>query len=198
MKKIVLAAIIAVMMLVSGCQKASDLLSPTPVPTPDIPVETMSPLETGTPEEPNELIYLSQTLKMTNDWTIIGDYDISLTEGRTHDRVVLATSAKMKKGQVLWDDSQYWTLAVLNENGAYNLFSQRMSGQVYLEIGEAYMNGLATPVVTAYIFSGADREIRNYKFVDEYFEETIIYSTKEFSTGGFNCLYSTIPESDPK
>ena len=98
----------------------------------------------------------------------------------------------------MWDDAQYWTIAVLNEDGAYNLFSQHMSGQVYLEISEAYINGLATPVITAYIFSGTDREVRNYMFADGVFEETVVYSTKEFSTGGVNCLYSTLPENEAK
>lgn len=198
MKKIVLALLIASMMFVSGCRKASELISPTPEPTPSLPVVTPNPMGVDNPEQGKATIHLSQTLKMTNDWTIIGDYDAYLTDRYTQDRVVLATSAKTKNGQVMWDDSQYWTIAVLNEDGAYNLFSERMTGQVYLEVGEAYINGFATPIVTAYIFSGADREIRNYKFVEDYFEETIVYSTKEFSTGGINCMYSTLPESEPK
>ena len=73
-----------------------------------------------------------------------------------------------------------------------------MSGQVYVEVSEAFINGFATPIVTAYIFSGTDREIRNYVFVDDVFEETIQYTTKEFSTGGVNCLYSSLPENEPK
>ena len=73
-----------------------------------------------------------------------------------------------------------------------------MSGQVYIEVGEAFINGFSTPVITAYIFSGTDREIRNYVFIDDYFEETIVYTTKGFSTGGVNCMYSTLPESEPK
>ena len=198
MKKLVLLAIVMLMTLVSGCQKASDLLSPSAAPTPEVPMITPMPLETEVPVEDKNLIYISQTLKMTNDWTIVGDYDVSLTCNATEDRVVLGTSAKTKNGQIMWDDTQYWTIAVLNENGAYNLFSQRMSGQVYVEVGEAYMNGLATPIVTAYIFSGTDREIRNYVYNGECFEETIVYTTKEFSTGGVNCMYTTLPESEPR
>ena len=200
MKKIILLAVLMMMVLASGCQKASDLISPTPTPavTPDAPVETKFPTGTYSPGVEKATIHLSQTLKMTNDWTIIGDYDISLTDERTEDRVVLGTSAKEKNGQIMWDDTQYWTIAVLTEDGAYNLFSQRMSGQVYLEISEAFVYGLPTPIITAYIFSGTDREIRNYMLVEDYFEETLVYSTKEFSTGGVNCLYTTLPESDPK
>lgn len=198
MKKTILAVLLMTLMLTSGCRKASDLLSPTPEPTPISPIATPFPAGFDGQENEKSTIHLSQTLKMTNDWTIVGDYDISLTGGRNKDRVVLATSAKVKNGHIMWDDSQYWTIAVLNEDGAYNLFSQRMSGQVYAEVGEAYINGLSTPIITAYIFSGADREIRNYRFVDDCFEETVVYTTKEFSTGGVNCLYSTIPESEAR
>lgn len=198
MKKILLTLIIVALLPLSGCKKAADLLR-EPTPSPTIPVVTYAPIKTEEPiEEPETRIVLSQTLKMTNDWTILGDYDIKLTGGTQKDRVVLGTSAKEKNGEIMWDDSQYWTIAVLNENGAYNLFSQHMSGQVYLEISEAFVNGLATPVVTAYIFSGTDREIRNYTFEEDYFKESIVYTTKEFSTGGVNCMYSTLPENEAK
>jgi len=197
MKKIIFVIAVLAMTLLSGCQKASDLLS-QPTQTPVAPVTTFTPVQ---PNEPGGLkthIPISRTLKMTNEWTIVGDYDVSLTGREEKDRVVLGTSAVEKNGEIMWDDSQYWTVAVLNEDGAYNLFSQRMSGQVYMEVGEAFINGFATPIVTIYIFSGTDREIRNYTYVDDYFEETIIYSTKEFSTGGVNCLYSTLPENVSK
>ena len=197
MKKIFIALIAVTAIILSGCQKASDLLS-EPSPTPIVPVVTYAPISTEEPQEPATKIAISRTLKMTNDWTIIGDYDVSLTGGATKDRVVLGTSAKEKNGEIMWDDAQYWTIAVLNEDGAYNLFSQHMSGQVYIEISEAYINGFSTPVITAYIFSGTDREVRNYVFADGVFEETVVYSTKEFSTGGVNCLYSTLPENEAK
>ena len=87
---------------------------------------------------------------------------------------------------------------MLNEDGVYNLFSQRMSGQVYMEVNEIFVNGFATPSVTVYIFSGTDREIRSYTFEGDCFEETVVFSTKEISTGGVNCLYSTLPDSEVK
>lgn len=190
-------AIVLMVLLVSGCQKASELIS-APTPTPTIPVATTVPVATTKPSEPVNKIAISDNLKMTNEWTLIGDYDISLTGGKTKDRVILGTSAKQKNGEILWDDSQYWTVAVLNDSGAYNLFSQRMSGQVYIEVGEVFINGLATPVVTAYIFGGTEREIRNYIYSQGFFEEKIVYTTKDFSTGGINSLYSTLPESEAK
>lgn len=197
MKKTVLIMAMAALLLISGCKKASDLLV-VPTPTPVAPVITFAPQYTAEPEQPKTQIAISQTLKMTNDWTIIGDYDISLTGKTVKDRVVMGTSAREQNGEIMWDDSQYWTIAVLNEDGAYNLFSERMTGQVYMEVGEIFVNGITTPAVTAYIFSGADREIRNYIFAGDCFEESIVYTTKGFSTGGVNNLYSTLPENQPK
>lgn len=194
MKKIAIIMMIMCLGLVSGCQKAADLLvEPTPEPT--IPIVTHAPIENKEQHaEVNAIIPISQTLKMTNDWTILGDYSTRLTWREEDDRVVLGTSAETVDGKIMWDDSQYWTIAVLNEDGAYNLFSERMTGNVYMEIGEAFYNGITTPIVTAYIFSGADREIRNYTFNGESFDEVILYSTRQFSTGGVNSLYTTFPE----
>lgn len=194
MKKTVIIMVIMCLGLVTGCQKAADLLvEPTPEPT--IPTVTNAPIEHNVQQnEVTSVIPISQTLKMTNDWTILGDYSAQLTWNDEYDRVVLGTSAKTVNGEIMWDDSQYWTIAVLNENGAYNLFSERVTGQVYMEVGEAFFNGMTTPVVTAYIFGGADREVRNYTFNGESFDETIVYTTRQFSTGGINSLYTTFPE----
>lgn len=194
MKKIICLMLLAVLML-TGCAQTSDLLEQNIVNKPEItlPPEMLEEVET-----PRTTIHISETLQMTNDWTIIGDYDYSLTKKGKKDRIVLATSAKNKNGEILWDDSQYWTLAVITEGGAYNLFSQRMQGYVYLEVGEIFVQGLSTPAITAYIFSGSDREIRNYLFEDGMFVEYQEYSTKQFSTGGINNRYSTIPEPKKK
>lgn len=197
-KTAIIMMIIMCLGLVSGCQKAADLLvEPTPEPT--VPVVTQAPVDSMEQQNVvNAVIPISQTLKMTNDWTILGDYSTRLTWREEDDRVVLGTSAKTVNGEIMWDDSQYWTIAVINENGAYNLFSERMAGQVYMEVGEAFYNGMTTPIVTAYIFSGAEREVRNYTFNGESFDEVILYSTREFSTGGVNSLYTTFPEYESR
>ena len=195
MKKI-LCLLIALMMFVSGCQKTSDLIKgPEIEPVVNTPLEE-TPLPSEEPEEPKTTIALTQTLKMTNDWTIMGDFDYSITKQGKKDRIVLATSAKSKNGNMMWDDSQFWTLAVISEDGAYNLFNERMGGYVYAEVNETFIRGMATTVITAYIFSGNDREIRNYVFEKDVFVEYKEYSTKQFSTGGVNNLYTTIPEPE--
>ncbi len=198
MKKILMLAIMAAMLAVSGCGEVSDLVG-NGADSSEAPVMTPIPTPVPTPEpseEPLSKIAISNNLKMNNEWTIMGDFEYKLTGKKAKDRIVLGTTAKEKSGEMVWDDSQYWTLAVISEEGAYNLFSQRISGYVYAEVNEIYKRGVATPVVTAYIFSGTDREIRNYSFDGEMFVEEQVFNTREFSTGGINNMYSSIPEPE--
>ena len=50
--------------------------------------------------------------------------------------------------------------------------------------------------ITIYAFSGVDREIRNYiySYDEDAFIEKQIFTTKVFSTGGINNIYSNFPE----
>ena len=198
MKKILSLLMVAGILLVSGCEKVSDLLVPEDTEKETIITQTMEPENTHSPEEdPQTKIPLSQMIQMTNDWELLGDYNYEITKKGKKDRIVLGTSAEAKNGEMMWDDSQYWTVAVISEDGAYNLFSERMQGRVYMEVNEGFLKGVVTPVITVYIFSGNDREIRNYIFDGEYFIESQEYTTKNFSTGGINNRYSTLPEYKP-
>lgn len=199
MKKAVIILMVACMLVLSGCEQVADLVKP------EEPEQEVSVTETDKKteeenepeqEEPKTKIVISKTLNMTNEWTIMGDYSISLTKSGKKDRVLLATSARSVNGEMQWDDSQYWTLAVLTDKGAYNLFYQRFQGLVYAEVNEAFIRGIATPVITVYAFSGTDRDIRNYtyNYDEDAFIEDQVFTTKVFSTGGINTLYSTFPE----
>ena len=202
MKKGILLVLTLSMLLLTGCEQVSNLIKPKD------PEDEITANVSNTPEkdknsdleEPKTKIVLSKILNMTNDWTIMGDYSISLTKSGKKDRFLLATSARAVNGEMQWDDSQYWTLAVLTDNGAYNLFYQRIQGVVYAEVNEAYIHGIATPVVTVYAFSGTDRDIRNYTYSydEDAFIEDQVFTTKEFSTGGINTIYSTFPEYKPR
>ena len=198
MKKVLALLMVAGVLLVSGCEKVSDLLVPEenieetgttqiiePTPTPDAE------------KDPQTKIPLSQMIQMTNDWELLGDYSYEITKKGKKDRIVLGTSAQAKNGEFMWDDSQYWTVAVISEDGAYNLFSERIQGRVYMEVNEGFVKGIVTPVITVYIFSGNDRQIRNYTFDGECFVESQEYTTKNFSTGGINNRYSTLQEYKP-
>ena len=198
MKKILSLLMVAGILLVSGCEKVSDLLVPEENEEETLVTQTMEPANTQAPEEePQTKIPLSQMIQMTNDWELLGDYNFEITKKGKKDRIVLGTSAEAKNGEMMWDDSQYWTVAVISEDGAYNLFSERIQGRVYMEVNEGFLKGVVTPVITVYIFSGNDREIRNYIFDGEYFIESQEYTTKNFSTGGINNRYSTIQEYKP-
>ncbi len=198
MKKILSLLMIAGILLVSGCEKVSDLLVPEENEGDTVVTETMEPTNTQAPEEdPQTKIPISQMISMTNDWELLGDYNFEITKKGKKDRIVLGTSAEAKNGEMMWDDSQYWTVAVISEDGAYNLFSERIQGRVYMEVNEGFIKGIVTPVITVYIFSGNDREIRNYTFDGECFIESQEYTTKNFSTGGINNRYSTIQEYKP-
>lgn len=211
MKRILSIIAVIGVLFTSGCEKASQLMTPVTSNEPEIVVTqepthvpSIEPEVSGEEEEPLTKIPLTKTLEMTNDWTILGDYNYELTKKGRKDRIVLGTSAEAENGEMMWDDSQYWTIAVIIDDdgdgmvdGAYNLFSERIQGNVYVEVNEAYIKGVITPMVTAYIFSGVDRQIRNYTFDGECFVESVEYTTKNFSTGGINNMYKTIPEYKP-
>ena len=184
----------------TGCETASELLKPEETEAPEV-VETQKPITQWDDEveEPETTIPRTQILQMTNDWTIMGDFRYNITNRSEEDRVVLATSAKHNGDEMEWDDSQYWTLAVIAEDGAYNLLSQRMQGYVYAEVNEGFINGITTTIITAYVFSNADRDIRNYIYDAErdLFVEYQEYTTKNFSTGGINNLFTSMPEYKP-
>ena len=204
MKKLLLLAALTGILFTTGCETASELLRPEEVDEPVASTTEMGnkPVYTHEDEvaEPQSTIPCTQTLRMTNEWTVMGSFNHTITnkEGK-EDRVILSTSALHDGEEMLWDDSQYWTLAVIAADGAYNLFSERMQGQVFAEVNEGFINGITTTVITAYIFSNADREIRNYVYDSEedVFIEYQEYTTKNFSTGGINNLYTTVPEYKP-
>ncbi len=202
MKKIIMI-LLALSMLLAGCQRTANLIKPEE--TEDTVVEKQDKEEEEKPEDTDELgrktkVPISEQLKMTNEWTIMGDYSTRLTKhykSDKEDRVLLATSAQQENGEIEWEDSHWWTLAVLTADGAYNLFYQRIQGSMYFEVNEAYISGVPTEVITLYIFGGTDREIRNYIYdeKDDVFVEDRLYSTSKFSTAGINNRYTTIPEA---
>ncbi len=206
MKKFIFM-LLAASVLLAGCHKTADLIKPEEPEKSEGTVAAIKPkaeqVEENDTEEPDERktkSVISEQLKMTNEWTIMGDYHTKITKHAAKDkddRVLLGTSAQQENGEMEWGDSQYWTLAVLTGDGAYNLFYQRLQGMLYFEVNEAYISGVPTEVITLYIFSGTDREIRNYIYdeEDDSFYEDRLFSTSQYSTAGVNNRYSTIPEA---
>ena len=201
MKKLLSLLMILMVVLTTGCEKVSTLLEPKEDTKEEAPVvvPTQVPQLPVFNDEGVSEIALSQQLKMTNEWTVLGSYNYQITTEGKKDRLIIGTSATNKNGEMQWDDSQFWTVAVISEEGAYNLFytGTRIQGRVYAELNVCYVNGVSTPVITVYVFSGNDREIRNYIYNGEVFVESIEYTTKNFSTGGINNMYGTMPEYKP-
>ena len=203
MKKVIFM-LLAASVLLAGCHKTADLIKPEETTETVAAVKPKTKkVEENDATETNERktkSVISEQLKMTNEWTIMGDYHTKITKHAAKDkddRVLLGTSAQQENGEMKWGDSQYWTLAVLTKDGAYNLFYQRIQGLLYFEVNEAYISGVPTEVITLYVFSGTDREIRNYVYdesEDAFFEDRV-FSTSQYSTAGVNNRYSTIPEA---
>lgn len=203
MKKIIFM-LLAASVLLAGCHKTAEKIKPDKSEDTVVVIKPKKGQgeKTGTTEtdERKSKSVLSEQLKMTNEWTIMGDYHTKITKHATKDkdeRVLLGTAAQQENGEMKWGDSQYWTLAVMTKDGAYNLFYQRLQGMLYFEVNEAYISGVPTEVITLYIFSGTDREIRNYVYnesEDAFFEDRV-FSTSQYSTAGVNNRYSTIPEA---
>ena len=151
-------------------------------------------------ETPKTKIYISQQLRGQQNWSIIDLYDINLTKHATadmEDRVLLWTSAKAENGEINSGELNYWTLAVITNDGAYNLFYSRIDGMAYAEIYEKEVDGVETQVITLYIFDSTDRVIKNYTYDedDDVFVEEQVFSAAEHSDRGFVNKYSTIPKA---
>ena len=189
MKKILAILTAALLMLsAAGCNKQAERNETTPIPS-------ITPIPTPAPTEKEATkIQLSQILKMKETWTTLAHTQSEIRKKGVKDRIVLATSAKTEKGEIMWDDSQNWTLAVVADEGVYNLYSEYITGRLYFELNVFYVNGLETNAVTLYIFDGAKREIRNYIFQDDGFVENVLFSTDDVSTAGINNTFSTFPE----
>ena len=186
------AIILMLSVALTGCGKASEKAGTEKEKNKPVKVEN----KTEEKEEPKEQrenqtkIGLSTELKMTNSWTILDDYSTQITKHSSEDdedRILLATSAgKDKNGEVLWDDSNEWTLAVLTKDGAYNLFSQRVQlGEVFFEVGTSHAKGGSKEIITVYVFAESENKIYNYTYdekEDAFVMEEVFSTSKE---GGY-------------
>ena len=189
------ALILMLALALTGCGKASDK---TDTETETKPVEAKT--EEKKSEEPKEdkiTIGLSKELEMKSSWTILDEYSTQITKHSKdddEDRIMLATSAgKDKSGDVLWDDSNEWALAVLTKDGAYNLFSQRVQlGDVFFEVSTARENGVSKEIITVYVFTESENKIYNFTYdeqEDAFVREEVFSTSKE--GGNMDKIYSS-------
>ncbi len=181
MKRFLMVMLALTLLTASGCKKNTD-------------DGVMEPVATESKKEVKNTISISDEMNIQKDWTIMGEYEFDVTGDGSDDRIILATSAQNDDGEMMWDDVQDWTLTVVSADGAYNLYSKKISGAMYFEVNEVYIKDDSVPAISAYIFSGSDREIRNYVFRDGVFEEDVEYAASGKFGGEINSMYSTIPE----
>ena len=178
MKKF-LIIILMLSMALAGCKKAEE--------------ETVEPPKDEIAEETEERvrektkIALSTKLEMSSNWTILDEYSAQITRHSSEDaedRIMLATSASVDEdGEVCWDDSDEWALAVVTEDGAYNLFLERVQlGDVFFEVSTAYVKGAPKEIITVYVFAEAGNKIYNYTYdedEDVFIEEEVFSTSRE-------------------
>ncbi len=193
--KKVFALILMLALALAGCGKASDKKD----------TET-KPIEAATEEKDEKIsdkqkedkitIGLSKELEMKSSWTILDEYSTQITKpgADDEDRIILATSAgKDKSGEMLWDDSNEWALAVLTKDGAYNLFSQRVQlGDVFFEVSTAHEKGVSKEVITVYVFAESENKIYNFTYdeqEDAFVREEVFSTSRE--GGNIDKIYSS-------
>ena len=210
MKKLLSLLMILVILLTSGCETASTLLVPedkaketeskeTELEMPEIERPKSALDDDGTKGK----IAKSTTYKGNNELTFFLAEKINILGEDRKDSIYFGTDAKESGGEIQWKDFKYWNLAVMadeDEDGefdyVYNLYYGDVQGRLYVEVNEYLLQGIATPVISLYIFSPTGIELREYLFDGEFFIETISYTTEKYSTSGVNNILTTIPKPE--
>lgn len=190
MKKIGILSVLMIALVLGGCtqeQPAAPTLSPSPAASP-------SPAVTQTPQRPERKIEKNQADDIPAGWTTLGETEYDVTSDGDPDQITLKTSAAREDGELYLDDSQEWALTVETDQGVYPLYREHTHGTPYLEVSEFYIGEETVPVIALYIFSGAGTELRQYRWRDGAFYETVAYTTNDEADGGINRIYSSIPD----
>lgn len=180
------ALVLMLVLALAGCGKASDKKDTEPKPI-EAATEEKDEKISEKQKEDKITIGLSKELEMKSSWTILDEYSTQITRHGAdddEDRIMLATSAaKDKSGEMLWDDSNEWALAVLTKDGAYNLFSQRVQlGDVFFEVSTARENGVSKEIITLYVFAESENKIYNFTYneqEDAFVREEVFSTSKD-------------------
>ena len=178
MKKRILASICLVGIMLCGCK-------PTVVEqTPN--QEELDPK--------TKVISISTTPKDVTKWEPLGKFLTDVDGDDEDDKIVLYTSAKRdKNGDLMWDDTHEWILCVETKNGVYELYDERIHGNAYMSVSDHYNDNNEEKVISLYVSANAVNEIREYRFLENTFSETIAYTTDDTASGGINTFYSSVP-----
>ena len=173
MKKFLILLI--ALLALSGCKDAKETAT-EPTQTPEV-IETLSPEKSAEPQ-------ITKTIEMeekTGQFEHMQKfeechYDITNSGGAEEYIYLLTDAQKDASGEFLWDDSHNWALVVENEQGVYPLFREYRRGNPELNVSEVYEGEEIIPVIRLTLSSSASYEIREYRFENGKFYESIPYS----------------------
>lgn len=145
-----------------------------------IPKQTVSEKIPQPTEEPDsssgKYIGKSEASAVENTWSKIDSCKIDINGDGNDEEIGLYTSAETESGEVLWDDSQKWSLEVCINGEYYILFNQSISnGRVYFDIDEL---ADGTNAVTMYNVSSAGTLIKQFTYSKTGFVEKLVYSSE--------------------
>ena len=188
-KALIIAGLIAVLS-VSGCNVAkehdenTDIINPPEEQTDNVVVDNHT-----------KSIQISSQPSDVSLFEPMGKYEGGITKNENDDLITLYTSAtRGDDGQMQWDDSQEWILQVETDDGVYELYNERIQGNVYMSVSDYFSDKGDKSVITLFIVTNTSNEVREYSYSDKSFEERITYTTNDFANEGINPLYSSIPQ----
>lgn len=190
MKKKMLTALFATIMLLSGCSFNEEEKDEKDIEN------TAEPFQTVEKEEISRIIDLAEEPIDVSGWEPMGKYECDVLNNSKQQTITLYTSAQRdKKGDMMWDDTQQWVLKVETEDGEYDLYSERIHGYAYMGVYDYYGDEDEDKVITLYAETNSGNRIINYVFNEEgQFEERLVYSDNDYATSGTSMLYTSIPE----
>ncbi|PAB57378.1 hypothetical protein [Anaeromicrobium sediminis] len=127
-----------------------------------------------------EKILKSQERIDTKELTLLQQYSIDIDGDNEEENVELYTVAmKDSKGEIMWDDGQYWLLLVKDTDGEFVLFNE------YIQLGKIDMWVYTSDVdnkmhITTLQPGSASMRMYDYVFIKEkeYFERKTIFNPK--------------------
>ncbi len=151
--------------------------------------------EQNLPQENVLQICPSQTSLDVSALSKLGEYEAFITSDKTADTVTLYTSAQEAPDAsgIMWDDSQMWYLVVTTKENQFVLYEQRLYGNAYFQIADFYNDDIPEKVISLFVIGNAYNEVREYRWREDCFVETIEYSTSDRASGAINPFYSTVP-----
>lgn len=197
-KRLILALICAAMVF-GGCtaKKPSDAAEdkPAAVTTDNNKKEDKDKTED---EKTTEKSISASELPDMSGWSEVSRYTGDANGDEADENVVLMTSAgRDASGNIAWGDGQQWVLYVEDRYSTYVLFDEYVqNGQVYFEAADYYTEDGAVPKINVVVSTGAEFAVRSYAFdsKNNAYTESVIYDTKDITSGGINKKFSSIPE----